>query len=323
MNKSFKKTLLAGMGAALVGSAVYHRLSGYWPLVNELDELSLGRSSLQHLAEFYLRNPRRSNLVVCLTTIPSRLERLDNTLKSLLRQRVRPAEIRLHLPYRSLREQTDYQVPDWLARLPAVSLVRCEDYGPATKLIPSVLELGPDQPILVVDDDRIYPPTLIEDLEPYLRRYPEMVVSNSGWSVPADLTDRPTTLKAVLSRASFVPVLGSVLRKPVQIDVFQGVHGYVVRPRFFDKAALVDYSQAPPEARYCDDVWLSAQARVTKVAVPVQRIGYSPRRDTVHYKVTSLARNFNSKQQDEERGNTVMIRYFKHLWPELRAETLE
>ncbi len=76
--------------------------------------------------------------MVSLTSLPSRLPYIATTLKSLLRQERLPKRIRLNLPAFSKREQTAYVIPDWLKNLQSVEIVSCEDYGPATKLIPSL-----------------------------------------------------------------------------------------------------------------------------------------------------------------------------------------
>ena len=311
--------LVAACSAAL---AVHRRLSGARLGADQWDELQVRWSSLDALASGFLANPDRSDLVVSLTTIPGRIDRLAPTLKSLLRQTRRPDEIRINVPEFSRREQRAYTIPGWLADLGGIGgaisgvirLVRCEDYGPATKLIPSLLDLGPAQRILVVDDDRIYGPRLVEDLDVLARARPDAVLAAGGWRVPDDLTDRPTTLLAQLRRAPYVPVLGSLVSAPVEVDIVQGVHGYVVQPRFFDLARVVDFSTAPPEAVFCDDVWISAHARARKYVVPVRRISVSPIAGAGHYKRTSLATNFNSRRSVDRRANTVMIRHFAGAW---------
>ena len=306
--------LAAALGAVCaVGSLIHRRLSGSWPLLPELDEWRLRATPLERLVEAYRANPRVSPLVVCLTTIPSRVENLQLTLKSLLRQEVRPAEIRLHLPEYSAREGRAYEVPNWLAELDVVTRVPCEDHGPATKMIPA-LDLPPRQLALVLDDDRIYGPRLVAEMDAAGRVRPDVVSCGSGWRIPVDLTDRPTTLGAVLRGEPFVPILGSNLTAPARVDVLQGLQSYLIQPRFFDRAEVVDYAGAPPEARYCDDVWISAHARAPRWVIPLSRISTSHRGDGRHLKATSLARNFNDRPDNEARANTVVMRHFRDRW---------
>jgi hypothetical protein len=139
-----------------------------------------------------------SGLVVTLTTIPSRFDALELTLKSLLRQTARAAEIRVCVPEWSVREGRAYVVPTWWRELPGVMLVRCVDEGPATKFLPTLRTVDADQAVLVVDDDRVYHPRLLEELGAAAAARPEVIVSVAGWSAPADRIDRPTTLAVLL-----------------------------------------------------------------------------------------------------------------------------
>jgi hypothetical protein len=117
--------------AALLFSVllVYEHYSGENPLLDRLYDFRLRRIDLASLEARHLENPRRADLVVTLTTLPSRIERLQPTIKSLLNQTVRPAAIRLNVPPWSKRERQPYTVPEWLARLQAVTICRTDDFG--------------------------------------------------------------------------------------------------------------------------------------------------------------------------------------------------
>ena len=148
----------------------------------------------------------RSDAIVCLTTIPSRLPHVHNTLKSLLNQTLPPREIRLHLPAFSQREGVPYVVPPFLKGLASIRILRCEDAGPATKFLPALTTLPADQAVVVVDDDRIYPPNFLQDLDNAARTNPDAAFGFSGWIVPDDLVDRPTTMLANLLQRPPAPV---------------------------------------------------------------------------------------------------------------------
>lgn len=305
---------LAGLvGLVLLAAVVHRRLAGTWPLVPEVDEWTLRRTPWDQLVRGFEANPRRSPLVVCLTSIPSRIENLQPTLKSLLRQTVRPAQIRLHLPETSRREACAYAIPDWMAEAAVLTRVPCEDHGPATKLLPA-LDLDPEQPLLVLDDDRIYGPQLVEEMDRAWRENPDAIVCGSGWMAPEDLVDHPTTLLRVLRDAPHVPILGSNIDRPVQVDILQGLQSYVAQPRFFERAELLDYSEAPPEARWCDDVWISGHARAPRLVVPLARLSSPHLGGRRHLRETSLGRNFNAKPDPEARSNSVLLRYFRGRW---------
>lgn len=314
MSEALGAFVAVSVCVAVLVYLVYCRISGTNPLAELWDEWTLSRMPIARLAREFEGNSSRADIIVSLTSIPSRIERIDNTVKSLLRQRVRPAEIHLNIPHISVREARPYVIPAWLHEIPDLLVHRCEDLGPATKLLPTLSRSSPRTRIFVIDDDRIYGVDTIADVNAWSRRFPDEIICCSGWRVPEDLTDRTTTVWAALTGAKYVPVAGSALKKPLVADIFQGLMGYLVQPRFFDLAKTADFAGAPPEARYCDDVWLSAHANATKLVCPMRRVSYKPWRDAKLYNRTALARNFNSKRDVERRSNTILLRYFRERW---------
>ena len=300
----------------LAGYALACHFTGVNLLAAWWDERRLRRASLSELDEFWAANPQRSGLVVTLTTIPSRIEALAPTLKSLLRQTAAPDQIRLCVPVWSEREKRDYPVPAWIAGLRGVTVVRVEDQGPATKFLSTLGTVAPDQAVVVVDDDRVYHPRLLEHYAALAAQRPDVVITAAGWRVPADLVDRPTTLPARLAGAAHVPRRANQLRRPESTDIVQGVHSYLVRARFFDMAALGDFTTAPAAVRFVDDVWLSAHCQAEKwiFPVPLGFTDYQPGEHWRRFNRTSLGANVNRAARDEERGNSVALRYFAARW---------
>jgi hypothetical protein len=306
--------ILAGLvAAAAAGVWVYDFMEGQTLIRDLFDEAKLARTDLSALDRAWAAAPVRSDCVVSLTSLPSRLPFIGTTMKSLLRQKRLPGRIRLNLPAFSKREQTAYAVPGWLKELQSVEIVQCEDYGPATKLIPS-LALEHDRKIVVVDDDRIYPANLIADLEAAAARLGDAAVGFSGWVAPTDLTDRPTTILTNIAMTPPVPVRARRLRAPRPVDMLQGLSGYLVQPRFFDMAELTDYSGAPEAAFFVDDVWISVHCKAPKYVVPASRAGYPGRKRKAFYQKTSLGRVNKGGGDVNKRNNTIMLRHFAGRW---------
>ncbi len=297
---------------ALIG--IYNFIEGKTLVHDTLDEWRLARSDLRELDHRWGDNPNRSDIVFSLTTIPSRLEHIDETLKSLLRQSLAPREIRLNIPKYSKREKCVYEVPERIRALSAVRIIECEDLGPATKLIPSVLLLPPDQRIVVVDDDRNYPPDLLAVLAAASDAEPDAAFSFCGWIVPPDLVHRPATLFTIVFIQPPAPVLARRIRRKRRVDVVRGVGGYLVRPRFFDVDALVDYSNAPEAAFFVDDVWISAHLRAPKFVVPARFSNYQPRRRKRFYDRTSLGWINSSGDDVATRNNSIVAQHFADRW---------
>jgi hypothetical protein len=279
-----------------------------------LDEFRLSRAELAALDRFWADNANRSDCIVTLTTIPSRLPHIGTTLKSLLRQSRAPKRIVLNLPRHSKRENAGYTVPDFLLGLKSVVVHRCEDMGPATKLIPTLQRETPSQKIIVVDDDRIYPPNLVADLDDAATRDEHSAFGMSGWVVPADLTDRPTTIWANLKILPPAPVRARRLNAPLEVDILQGLSGYLIRPKFFELPSLSDYSGAPDAAFYVDDVWISGHCSAQRFVIPAQRYNYQPKFRGSFYRQTSLGLINRGPGGNAQRHNTVMLRHLSDRW---------
>ena len=120
---------------------------------------------------WYRRVPH-SKYVVSLTTIPSRLSKIQSVLDSYMKQSIRPEKIILNIPREYMRFPGEQiQVPDFG---PNVLINRTrEDYGPATKLLGMLeLDLDPQTIILVSDDDNIKKSYWARDLIRSIRANP-------------------------------------------------------------------------------------------------------------------------------------------------------
>lgn len=130
------------------------------------------RPSLECLSKLDLRRYKEGKRVVCsLTTSPQRLSYVEDVLQCLLQQVVLPDRIYLNIPHTYTRTGESYDTMK-LMHLQNLSsrihILRSEDYGPITKVIPTALrETDPETVIISVDDDIYYPPTMIGTLLAY------------------------------------------------------------------------------------------------------------------------------------------------------------
>jgi hypothetical protein len=203
-------------------------------------------------------------VIVSLSTLPDRIENLEPTLRCLMEQTRVPDEIVLAVPEFSLRQQKPYLVPESLTQHSRLRILRCgKDWGPATKFIPVVQEelaAGRGNTlIMVVDDDRVYPPDALETYLHYHQQLPEAALCFRGAPMPIDLKWRRPQL-----------VRADRIREPRKVAVVTGCGSYLIQPRFFH-AQLWDYSAAPPGAFYMDDIWISGcldRRKIDKYVVP-------------------------------------------------------
>lgn len=108
-------------------------------------------------------------VVVGLTTTPDRINRLLPTLDTLFKQTLKPARIILSVP-RVLARNGKKTKPlpaklEALADAGMITIVHCEDRGPATKFVGAMLAEKDPQTLLVwCDDDILYNPRMLESL---------------------------------------------------------------------------------------------------------------------------------------------------------------
>ncbi|MFD7733973.1 hypothetical protein ACFV6F_26790 [Kitasatospora phosalacinea] len=195
---------------------------------------------------------RDRKVIVSMTTVPERLPLIGPALRSLLDQSCPADRIVLALPHLSVRGTAAYPAPRALPG--AVEVLRCEDHGPATKLLP-VLAAEPEAVIVAVDDDVVYPRDFLQCLLTWHERCPDTAVGLRGWR-----------------RDPVWPrhVFGTGIAAPVEVDVLMGTWGYLVPPGAFD-AAVHDFTAWPPATRWADDIWFSghlARLRVDRLVVP-------------------------------------------------------
>lgn len=203
-------------------------------------------------------------VIAAFSTLPDRIGNLEPTIRCLLEQTRPPDEIVVAVPEFSRRQQSRYVIPEYLHRLPRVTILRCgQDWGPATKFIPVIqreLNAGRlDTLIMIVDDDRVYPADALETYLCYHCELPDAALCFRGAPMPSDLKWH----KPKITR-------GDRLREPRKMAVVTGCGSYFIQPRFFDEQ-LWDYSGAPDGAFYMDDIWISGcldRRRVEKYIVP-------------------------------------------------------
>ncbi len=306
--------LAAALLLALLGLWLHHLFEGECLPADLWREWRLSRTPLQRLDARWAAATHRSAITVTLTTTPDRITLLAPTLKSLLDQHRPPARILLQVPHHSLREDRPYQIPAFLQGLASTEIRRSPDLGPGTKLIPAVQSEPPDTPLLVVDDDRIYPPWLIARYETALREMPDRALTMAGWVAPADLTDRQTTVFSNLFLRPPAPVRASRLRRPRQVDVFQGVMSYLVRPCFFDAAELADFTGQPEALRYVDDVRSSALCRAEIWVIPAPSLSFVPRAQAARLQQSRLGLVNRRPGESHNRNNTIALRHYADRW---------
>ena len=128
-----------------------------------LFDRSIHIKSSSHILKTLEPNQEWPRIVVTLSSFPGRLEKVQNTLDSLLAQSLKPSIIYLAVPntVERLGNITTDSYPEFLIdyekKYTNFKILRTKDYGPSSKLLPALLQESDDKTIIItVDDDVVY-----------------------------------------------------------------------------------------------------------------------------------------------------------------------
>ena len=117
-------------------------------------------------------------IYVSISTIPQRIKNLNESVKSLLNQTKKPDKIFINIPFKYERFNDvvkDDQIPKFDNNL--IEITRCEDCGPATKLLGSLNKLKKNSLVILADDDHIYENFMIEKFFHFYSKAPNNAYS--------------------------------------------------------------------------------------------------------------------------------------------------
>jgi hypothetical protein len=240
------------------------------------------------------------HLVVSLTTIPSRIGCIKPTLISLLQQSRRPGVVEINLARRPLKHDIPWRIPPWLTALNAVRVRWLpHDFGPASKLIPTLQRYGKTSArIVVVDDDMLYSPRLIESFLRAERQFSnqgECVLCVNGYLLPrSGRFDK--------GHSSDRRIRHGIRR----VGVVEGCGGYMLKADHLVYEDLTNTTHAPQDCLQLDDNWIS---------------GHLSRRGIAKYQVPLWGRRHSLPQAETpaivvERSRIAneLMDYFKNDW---------
>eukprot|EP00755_Sulcionema_specki_P000132 Sspe_Gene.114667::Locus_100844_Transcript_1_1_Confidence_1.000_Length_2013::g.114667::m.114667 len=201
-----------------------------------------------------LRTRRR--VVVSLVTTPARIGQLQDTLDSLLAQTHAVDHIYVNLP-----QVENVVIPENLLWYSRVTVLECEDYGPATKLIPVLgVETNPETMIVTVYDTLRYPKQMVHELVTQMDGAPYAAYGFAGYMLEDDLVGD--------SRVAVFPVGAAEHGAPQGVDVLEGSLGVGYLRKFFAEG----FSRVDLLCWKTDDFWVAQhlmQQSIPRVKVPM------------------------------------------------------
>ncbi len=205
---------------------------------------------------FALRN---ENIVIALSTTPYRISNIQHTLELLHLQNIPIQAIYISIPYVFKRDNIEYKIPEWLLADKRITILRTEDYGPATKLLGTLknASINSNTIVITVDDDIDYPSNLALHLAYRAKYNPHYAIGLSGVNIDYDI--------AGVIAADSKDGLKNINNADVSVAALQGVAGIAYRPYFFDNS-VYDIVNAPRECINSDDLYISFYLATKNIA---------------------------------------------------------
>ena len=193
--------------------------------------------------------------VISFTSIPSRINKIGPTLFSILNQTHKVDEIRLNLPYTTLKGER-YEIEKWLLNLKNLKIYRFEfDWGPASKLLPTVQDKS-NIHIIIIDDDISYGREFVKIIT---NLYYEHDYKDAICMIGSDFSD--TKYRR----------LWSYLTYSRYVEILSGCAGYILNSNMI-LTDIFNYKDGPKEAIYVDDDWISGWLR--RNDINIYMVGY-------------------------------------------------
>lgn len=124
---------------------------------------------------------KREMLIGGMTTIPSRINDLKETINSIKNQTVPISKLILTIPYALRRNGRTYDIPQWIEEDDFIHILRMDDFGPVCKLLgPLEYARDPNTMIITFDDDTIYSDDTVKNLMIGHMIYPNAAFASSS-----------------------------------------------------------------------------------------------------------------------------------------------
>ncbi len=232
----------------------------------------LDNYSIKELDENYKDKKVMKGTIITLTTTPGRISKIRPVLKSILDQSVAVEEIRINVPYESCKG-VKYEIPEWLKKIKSVKIYRqIKDWGPATKLIPTLLDVNNrDKKIIVLDDDVIYGYHTIStiaaafDKKNYKMKNGEKVRRKRKTAITM-YGDAIKDNKHKHTDNSLYTRTVNYIGGNTYTDLLRGHSAYMVTQDMFTED-LYDYEKIPRECFFVDDNYFSAHLKKNNVKI--------------------------------------------------------
>lgn len=227
-------------------------------------------------------------VIVSLTTFPARIQKIWIVIESILHQQYAPAKIILWLSIEQFPSVAD--LPASLLKLQARGLEICLVDGDlkSHKKYYYFLQEYPQDFLVTIDDDIIYPETLIGDLMAYHKKYPDAICCHRARQMVRN--------KKGIAPYTEWPELR--LEKGPGVDVFQTSGGGTLYPPGSLHPEVLNKNVFTKYCFFADDIWLNCMSQMNNTLV-VKTGYYSDCIPVIFWKTAHLSTiNVDNKGND-------------------------
>lgn len=248
-----------------------------------------------------------SRVVVSVTTLPTRYNKLMCTLDSIKTQSLKPDAIYLGLPKQASRLKQDYgPLPqDILSMVTVVPLDK--DYGPICKILGGLYkETDPNTIIITIDDDVLYPNDHLEKIVAKCKLNSNAAVCASGLILSRFTIPFGAYWSICHNRLFSFPVP----EEGRDVDIVYGFSGVGYRRGFFtDVDVLLSYTKHF-NLFMNDDILLSAylnskgvKRKIFNCFEPIKYTSFGPEETDISYhRMTMVTRMTRAIKQTQDMG---------------------
>lgn len=246
-----------------------------------------------------------NKVILSMTTIPQRLNvpfehnSIKIVLENLRNLSYKNYEIHLNIPVIYKKTGEEYTIPSWLQETEKINIFRTNDYGPATKLVPTVNRISePNTTIIILDDDLEYEDGFIEYHIENQIKYSNSAIGFAGLE----------------SRPEGICYYCTARNEDVEVNILEG-YKTVSFKRFFFKDDFEPFILE--NMSWDDDMLISAylaKENIRRIVITTgKELNNTPRADS--YPVKTLLKNVLSgcdmeRKNNVNNGREKMEKYF-------------
>jgi len=240
--------------------------------------------------QYSLGGGRSCNVIVSLTSFPARLEDLNLTLETILRQDLQPNRILVYLSSDQISSLN--LLPLRLSKLTkrGVEYIFVEGDIKSHKKYYYSLKDFPNNPILTIDDDLLYDSKMLNRLYSAYLKDPSIIYCHYGYTITYNPLNKIESYRDWVMNKSFADA---------GLFNFFGSGGGTLFPPGTLHPEVFNIEVVKEICFNADDVWLNAMSRLVKTKVCQLRpssILFIPNSNLVSLKTINLAQNQNDVQ---------------------------